>query len=397
MWTKEILRAFALSTISLAALAMNVKADEMSCFAQDGMDESRKYLSSSFQWENDIGFSDRWYTNGMKYQRTKNIECNKDVLDNKIGGLLASRGNSVLLPTWLVGMNMYTPRIITISGAQPNDRPWTGWAYLGRGWRSVDLDETNLNERTSKNLEIQIGVLGEWAHQGDVQRAWHTLIGAQAPQGWANQKKGEAGASIGYTVQKNWALTNYNVAFSARGGAIVGNVVTQASTGFGISYTTERFALDDASYIPVGFLSEPKQIAPAFQMALMDMDSNPVHTKQNGVESESSKVDLSNMKLATSRARWNNFSTWTAFADTELKLIGYSTFISGTDITLQPFVLDAKLGAAHKFANSDCTFRVSWINRSPEFKYPAGNDAPWQRIWQISFEWDWGMVKNPIN
>lgn len=385
------LAAYLVALMIFMLIPVRLWAQTADCFASDGMEESRDYLSSSFQWENDIGNSDRWYTNGMKYSRTKNLECNNDSFDSTIGSVLRTDRKAVLLSSWVGGMNMYTPQIITIAGPQPYDRPWTGWAYLGREWKLTDVikNESGYAAGDNKKIEIQVGVLGAWAHQGNVQRAWHSLIGAQTPQGWANQKPGEIGVSVAYTNQKKFNIDKLDA--NGRAGFIVGNVVNQVSVGAGINYTTNKLSLDDPTYLPVATFSGEKQIAPAYTVELMGgvVAQDIAHRESVNTASDERH------KLARAREAWHKYSTNSLFADIEGKLIGSSTFISGTNVLIVPVVVDTRFGWAHKFSDSDCTLRFTRLIRSPEFKYPAGGNAPWQKIWQLSLEWNWGFVKNP--
>lgn len=379
MQVQAVCYALCISSIVLPAYA----EQQNECFEGDGMAESRNYLSSSLQWENDIGNSDRWYTNGMKYSRTKNLACNSDRLDSSIQTLFQNDKKTVLLSSWLGGMNMYTPQIITNPSPQPNDRPWTGWAYIGRSWESIEINKFENPERykpgNSQKLEVQIGALGAWAHQGNVQRAWHSLIGAQAPQGWSNQKAGEVGVSVAYTgiMRTSWG----NLDSNQRAGITVGNVVNQLSIGTGISYAINAFQHNDATFLPVASFnsSQAPQINPTLT-AFTKFTTPQLSDAQ---------------KLANARSAWYGHSATYLFADVEGKLIGSSTFISGTNVVLKPFVVDTRFGLAHKCSDSEMTIRLTRLVRSPEFKYPLGGDAPWQKIWQLSLEWNWGWVRNP--
>lgn len=386
-------------SIGCVALPIKLWAQEIDCFALDGMGESRNYISSSFQWENDIGKSDRWYTNGMKYSRMKNPECNRDSLDSYINRTLLADDKSIFLSSWVGGINMYTPENIKIANAQSNDRPWTGWAYLGREWRLSKVDKNGPEGAESytagdnQKIEVQVGVLGAWAHQDNVQRAWHALINSQQPQGWANQKSGELGVSLSYTTQNNFNANKFDA--HRRFGFIAGNVVNQVSIGGNVSYTTNKLVdLDDPTYLPIAAFSGVKQIAPALRVQSADVAklvANADGSSDSIVKDQHGKGD----KLGIARRKWYRHSSYSFFSDIEGKLIASSTFISGTHVSIKPLVADIKFGLSHKNADSDLTWRLSRLIRSPEFKRPNGENAPWQKIWQLSLEWDWGWVKNP--
>ncbi|NOT20227.1 MAG: lipid A deacylase LpxR family protein [Sideroxydans sp.] len=372
-------------------LSVNVIAESNDCYVTDGMEESRNYLSSSFQWENDIGNSDRWYTNGMKYSRTKSQCADSDIFDKTALKLLQTNINQdIFLTSWVGGMNMYTPQNISIPTHQPNDRPWTGWAYFGREWKRTHIENVDPNGSTSytpgdsDQVQLLVGVLGSWAHQDSVQRTWHTLVGARDPKGWANQDSGKLGVSAAYT--REWQASFQPADVKGRLGVTVGNVVNQGVAGGSISLTSNKFEIEDPTYLPIVAFASNKQISPAYNFIANEASND--HPEEN------SQINLLS-KLSNARKRWYQHSHSQFFLDVEARYIASSTFISGTNVTIKPLVVDKKLGVAHKCANSDWTWRLSYLIRSPEFTYPAGGDAPVQKVWQLSFEWDWGWVRNP--
>lgn len=369
-------------------------AQETDCYAADDVDENRNFISSSFQWENDIGNSDRWYTNGMKYSRTMNPECSKNSdTDSYIKKILRSDNQSILLSSWVGGMNMYTPQNIKIAEAQPNDRPWAGWAYLGHKWQQTDIikkenpETYTVGDNTS--IEILVGVLGKWAHQDEVQRMWHRLpfINATKPMGWDNQHSGKPGVSLGYTKQKS---SNLNIVdANVRWGVMAGNVVNQGSVGGDIILTINKFDWSDSTYIPVAALGGgPKQINPVY------MAQSNAYTQLPDDKRSSSSNREYELSLAKERS-WKRHWQISFFADVEEKYIASSTFISGTNVSIKPLVMDKKFGLAIKIPYTHFTFRLSRLVRSPEFTFPTGGNAPWQRITQLSFEYDYGSVRNP--
>ncbi|MEQ1625406.1 MAG: lipid A-modifier LpxR family protein [Sediminibacterium sp.] len=393
------------------------------CFSSDGMKESRDYVSSSFQWENDIGNSDRWYTNGMKYSRTLDplSKCKEGYpnVDNFFRSKMgfndeALPTNAISLTSWVAGMNMYTPKDITNPNPQPNDRPWSGWAYLGRNWQINEIPSNlpdgeeliDINGFTHKpytngnqKFEILLGVLGGKAKQDRVQRAWHTLVNAQYPAGWENQDSGKFGYSIAYT--RSWnksAIQQYENSngmswgklVNWRVGAIAGNVVRQVSTGIGGSIDFNSYMSDKDTYIPVASLQSLPQITPTFQVE--NLPATPRLTPEMVKKIQHEEPT----KLKEARINWYNHSGFTIFGDLEAKYLFSSYFLQGTNVKLKQSVLDAKVGFTYKFKHSDCTLRYSYLVRSPEFSIPGGGNSKTQKFSQFSLEWNWGFVKTPF-
>ncbi|CAG1005685.1 hypothetical protein MTYP_03283 [Methylophilaceae bacterium] len=429
--------------------ALAEESNGLECYASDSTGKGRDYIASSFQWENDIFFSDRWYTNGMKYSRTKNPDCHEDgesSIDNGIKKVMSATAKHLpfvslddktkLLVSPEIGMNMYTPKAINIAAAQHNDRPWTGWLYYGRNWELNQIHETQVgNEKhygvaSKQKIEIQVGGLGRWAYQDRVQRAWHTLINAQDPMGWENQDAGRLGYSVAYTYQQNFNdtdATRHGLNSNIRVGAIAGNVVGQISLGGGVTFSWERFEINNTSLLPaVALESDPKQIAPSYSFKTLSNNGSaplpnemtkqvkPCEKIEQEQVAESNVINLCDALVQTTRERdnlkqtqrrqndlaelrrsWERFQTIYIFADVEARYMFKSHFLEGTNITLNPFVVDGKVGLAWKIPGTEATARFSRIVRSSEFDYPAGNSAASQRFTQLSVEWNWGWVKNP--
>ena len=127
---------------------------------------------------------------------------------------------------FFVGQSIYTPRDIRTSEAQPNDRPWAGWLYVG--WALQRLDTTTPVHKLD-TLELNVGVIGPPALAKQVQTEWHKLIGGPEPRGWAHQLPTEPGFMLGYL--RKWKFGGDRLDIIPHAGATVGTVQTFARAG----------------------------------------------------------------------------------------------------------------------------------------------------------------------
>ena len=81
--------------------------------------------------ENDLlARTDRYYTNGIKFGGGMDFDLLQSPAAEVLRQLAPAAGGKVHLGLF-VGQNLYTPRSITLAQAQPLDRPWAAWLYLG--------------------------------------------------------------------------------------------------------------------------------------------------------------------------------------------------------------------------------------------------------------------------
>ena len=188
-----------------------------------GLDEIQIFVENDF-----LAGTDRYYSNGLKI----GFGAPTDAWSASVRKEL----NSVL--TWLdlkrdehyklgffLGQNIYTPRDIRTSEAQPNDRPWAGWLYAGWALQHLTLEPRPVLD----TLELNIGVIGPPALAKQVQTEWHKLIGAPEPRGWAHQLPTEPGFMLGYL--KKWKFGSDRLDIIPHAGATVGTVLTFARAG----------------------------------------------------------------------------------------------------------------------------------------------------------------------
>ena len=135
--------------------------------------------------------------------------------------------------TFLVGQSMFTPRDLTISELQVDDRPYGGWVYGGfrlsglsvRGEAPWFFQEA----ADFESLEISVGVIGPWANAGAVQKQFHKWINSGIPQGWQNQLPNEVVVDAHYfrsyplrlvSSQYDWASFDIEPFYNLRAGTV---------------------------------------------------------------------------------------------------------------------------------------------------------------------------------
>lgn len=91
---------------------------------------------------------------------------------------------------WSIGQNMYTPTDITVPTPLTNDRPYAGILYVAlngtKYWK-----EPYYNPETKRGmfhqLEVAVGVSGQYSGSEEAQILFHKLIDAPEPMGWDYQ------------------------------------------------------------------------------------------------------------------------------------------------------------------------------------------------------------------
>lgn len=186
--------------------------------------------------------TDRYYTNGLNL--TYVTDHNKNWL-----AAVGDFSNSLDAPfvrriSYIGGQDIYTPQDIEDINLIEDDRPYSGWLYLGMGIhdRTVMEEEgaslSSSPRQLQDSTEIIIGMIGPQSYAGDVQYWWHeNVIGfsnTRKPSGWDNQLKNElAFALIRERKWRNSFGQREKLGFDVirHLGASVGTVTTYASAG----------------------------------------------------------------------------------------------------------------------------------------------------------------------
>jgi len=178
--------------------------------------------------ENDIFFSDRYYTNGLKLLYTTEGE---DFLTSKLQFAilkLLTTEKRQSYQSLSLGQNMYVPSTITNPNPDPNDRPYAGWLYFGAASHLVSQNRLD-------SLSISLGVVGPLSLAEDTQKFYHEIINTDRPLGWHEQIKNEPTIEISYNhaerIFKKNLTSEYQTDFIANAGVDLGNFQTQGRIG----------------------------------------------------------------------------------------------------------------------------------------------------------------------
>jgi len=288
--------------------------------------------------ENDsFGSSDQYYTNGIK--------IGGGVPAEKVGKLFTRPPNALLDAITdgasnhfglFFGQNMYTPRDITVATAQPNDRPWAAWLYIGAVAQSVKDDRLH-------TVEFDLGIVGPPALGRQVQTAWHKVVDAPEPRGWDNQIRTEPGFLLTYLHKRRYGETS-GIQLVPHIGATVGTIATFARAG----------ALLRAGQNMTGF--GPDGIEPGGAM-------------------------LKNTRRQQDAGRSQSYE-WFVFAGADGRLMGHNTsldgslFRDGPSVATRDYVYDLLVGASMRI--DALRVSVTRIKRSEEFYTPAGGGGKQQ-------------------
>ena len=294
--------------------------------------------------ENDsFGGSDKYYTNGIK--------IGGGIPADKVSGLFTRPPNALLDAIsdgasnhfgLFIGQNLYTPRDISIPTAQPYDRPWAAWAYIGAVAQSVKEDRLH-------TVEVDFGVVGPPALGKQVQTFWHKyIIDSPEPKGWSNQIRAEPGFLLTYLHKRRYGPST-GVQFVPHAGISAGTIMTLARAG-GIV----RFGQNMTGFGPDG-------IEPGGAM----------------LKNTRSQYDAGRRQL------WE----WFAFAGVDGRLIAHNIFLDGSlfrggpGVARRDSVYDITAGLSARI--DKVRLSVTRVKRSEEFTTPLGGGGE-QRFYSIN-------------
>ena len=279
--------------------------------------------------ENDLlARTDRYYTNGIKFGGGMGFDLLQLPAAEFLRNVAPEAGGKVHLGLFL-GQNLYTPRAITVSQAQPLDRPWAAWLYLG-----------GVAQRARDNrldtVEIDLGLVGPSALGREIQSGWHRLIGSPQPCGWQHQIPNEPAILVSWLAKSKHGLgsvAGLDLEAIPHGGASVGTVMTLARGG-GLLRLGRHMT---------GF--GPDTIEPGGAM-------------------------LQNMRREVEPGRGQGLE-WYVFAGVDHRLVAHNIFLDGAvfrdgpSVNRRPHVYDLSLGLSLRHGS----LRVSMtrVKRSEEF------------------------------
>ncbi len=200
--------------------------------------------------ENDYGFSDRYYTNGLKLMYTG---AGDDFLTSRLQfGVLRLFGmeGRQAYQTVSVAQQMFVPSEISNPNPPAWDRPYAGWLNVGFGAHLASKDRLD-------SLTVNLGVVGPYSLAENAQKFWHSIVEADWPMGWHEQIKNEPGIIISYNHTERLLRRDLSNSFStdllASAGADLGNVMSQGVVrsfwrfGFNMPYSFEANRMDNSN------------------------------------------------------------------------------------------------------------------------------------------------------
>lgn len=282
--------------------------------------------------ENDmLAGTDRYYTNGFKLGFGVPLDTLQTIFEGPAASVLDLLSNDDADHHFglFFGQNIYTPRDIKVREAQPDDRPWAAWLYLGGV--AQRRQEARLD-----TVEIDLGIIGPAALGEQVQRTWHRLIGVQQPLGWDNQLPNEPAFMVSYLHKRRFGNASFDVVPHV--GASLGTVMTLARAG-----GTLRIGRNMTGF-------GPDSIEPGGSM-------------------------LQNTRLESEEGRRTD-SEWYGFVGADVRYVAHNVFLDGTTFRDSPgvdrhnTVRDLRLGMSLRYKELRVSLTRIW--RSEEFSTAAG-------------------------
>lgn len=284
--------------------------------------------------ENDLlARTDRYYTSGIKLGGGAPHDLLR--LPTEILELIAPRAGSEVRFGVFLGQNLYTPRTITVSAAQPLDRPWAAWLYLGGVAQQATQNRLD-------TVEIDLGVVGPAALGREIQSGWHKLIDAPKPMGWHHQIPNEPAFLVSWLAKGKHRLGStqgLDLELIPHGGATVGTTLTLARAGGMLRLGRNMTGFGTDTIEPGGAMLKNirRDIEPA---------------RAQGVE-------------------------WWIFADLDHRLVARNIFLDGTvfrdshSVQQRPHVYDVTAGLSLRI--DALRLSLTRVRRSEEFFTAGGN------------------------
>jgi lipid A 3-O-deacylase len=222
-------------TLCIAAILTVVPALAL---AQDGTEQPRGTLSiivenDKFSAINSDKQTDRNFTNGIRLNWISEPRSTPEWGLKLAGWVPMFPEGGTTRVGYAFGQNMYTPENIQRRDHIVDDRPYSGWTYLGA---AITSSRSYGDSAQLDTLEVNLGIVGPQSYAAETQREYHRLINSPLPQGWNNQLKNEPGLVLFYerkwrNVGRSQILPGIEGDFSPHVGASLGNVFTYAGTG----------------------------------------------------------------------------------------------------------------------------------------------------------------------
>ncbi len=138
-------------------------------------------------------------------------------------------GETCATTEYQIGQEMFTPSGATkVARPEPGARPYAGWLYASGTLRAA-------TPTSSEAVTVETGVTGSPSLAGQIQTAWHQLIGYPRALGWAHQIPFQPGVLVAGERSLEAAHISIDgvpvLSLVPQAGASVGNVLTGAQLG----------------------------------------------------------------------------------------------------------------------------------------------------------------------
>lgn len=294
----------------------------------------RNYLSFSF--ENDLigGGTDENYTNGVRVSYF-DVETEVPIIIDDLAELVPTFDiNQTTSTVFTIGQNLYTPKDITVSGLQRDDRPYAAWLY-----GTVGL--TTITKNHIDEFEFTAGVVGPEALGEQTQKLVHKNVPESPdPQGWDHQLEFEPGLNTSWRrrwpVWKTQNIGDFRLRVEPNINVALGNIYTYAGTGATVTFAPFEDRIQDT----------PPRVQPA--MAGTGFFDSP-----------------------------DNEFSWMLFAGVDGRAMARNIFLDGNtfkdshSVDKKYFVGDANVGAAITYDDYRLSYTLNY--RTKEFD---GQDDP---------------------
>lgn len=192
----------------------------------------RLEIDNDTVWDNDSNFSNGW---SIQYH----TKCYPGWNETKMPGWVKWVGkqlfgpgdqNTVVRNSQGIGQNMITPGDLTAETPLQDDLPYAGTLTYTLNWQ-------RFNRQAGRNLQLSLGLLGEYSLAEEFQRFVHKDLGrGDDPRGWHSQRASEPIVNIGY--EHLWRLAHlgrFNNGWAGQltlaPSASLGNLFTAAELG----------------------------------------------------------------------------------------------------------------------------------------------------------------------
>lgn len=217
--------AFGILAFMLTAMPFTAAASDLAEEPNEG--------TLSLVFENDIFFSDRYYTNGARVSWLTAADKKPQWALNAARLFPFFPKDASVRTNYAFGQNMYTPKNTDMKNPPSDDHPYAGWLY-----GSVGLIAENGQQLDQ--IELTLGIVGPASLAEQTQRIVHKARGLDIPQGWDTQLKNEPGVILSY--HRSWrsyvsrSFLGIPFDLTPHIGGAVGNVFTYVNSGLTLRY-----------------------------------------------------------------------------------------------------------------------------------------------------------------